>query len=195
MTGLELCIVGIAALLTSALTAVAGAGGGLVLLVVMLQFLEPTVAIPAHGVIQLVSNGTRTLALRGDAELRLLRWYLLPLLPATVVGYLIADTVPEDAGRALVGAFALVAVWWPAATAWLAPQAGSDRRLVVVGAVAGVTNPTIGAPGPLLARRFGPPPPTTCASSPPSRSCRFSTTWRRSGCSPWPGSRGANTCR
>lgn len=154
MSEIELVVVGVAAVLTAALTAVAGAGGGLVLLVVMLQFVDPVVAIPAHGVVQLVSNGTRTLTLRGEAETSLLRWYLPPLLPATIVGYLVADGIPRDAGRAVVGVFALLAIWWPAATAWLAPTGGGVRRLGLVGAIAGVLNPTLGATGPLLAPAF-----------------------------------------
>ena len=154
MSEAELVIIAVAAVATAALTAVAGAGGGLVLLVAILQFVDPLVAIPVHGVIQLVSNGTRTLTLRHEAETHMLRWYLLPLGPMTVIGFLIADGIPRDSGRAVIGAFALVAVWWPAATAWLAPRADSDRRFVVVGAVAGLANPTIGAPGPLLAPAF-----------------------------------------
>ena len=154
MSEIELIVIAVAAVLTAALTAVAGAGGGLVLLVVMLQFVDPVVAIPAHGVVQLVSNGTRTITMRDDAEPTLLRWYLPLLLPATVVGYFIADGIPRDTGRAVVGGFALLAVWWPAATAWLAPRGGGVRRLSLVGAVAGLLNPTIGATGPLLAPAF-----------------------------------------
>ena len=154
MSESELLIIFIAAVLTAALTAVAGAGGGVVLLVVMLQFVDPVVAIPAHGVVQLVSNGTRTLTMRADADASLLRWYLPFLVPATVVGYFIADGIPRDTGRAMIGVFALLAVWWPAATAWLAPTGGGVRRLSLVGAVAGLVNPTLGAPGPLLAPAF-----------------------------------------
>ena len=154
MSELELIVIAVAAVLTAALTAVAGAGGGVVLLVVMLQFVDPVVAIPAHGVVQLISNGTRAITLRQEAQRSLLRWYVPLLIPATVVGYFIADGVPRDSGRAAVGVFALLAVWWPAATAWLAPRGGGVRRLTLVGAVAGIVNPTLGATGPLLAPAF-----------------------------------------
>ena len=157
VTGLELVVVAVAALLTAALTAVAGAGGGLVLLIVILQFVDPLVAIPAHGVIQLMSNSTRALTLRHDVDRRLFPWYLVPLLPATVLGWMIADGIPRSAGRALVGVFALLATWWPAATRWLAPKPGGEPggpRFAVVGVVAGISNPTIGAAGPLFAPAF-----------------------------------------
>jgi uncharacterized protein len=45
-----------AAFCTSALTAVAGAGGGTILIALMLLFMPPAAAIPAHGVVQLASN-------------------------------------------------------------------------------------------------------------------------------------------
>jgi uncharacterized protein len=155
MSPIELVILGVAAVATSALTAVAGAGGGLILLIVMLQFVSPEVAIPLHGVIQLLSNGSRAAALRHEVETRLLRWYIVPLVPFTIVGFLIVDAVPRDATTAAVGLFALMATWWPAATGWLAPKADGDvRRFAFVGAVAGIANPTLGAPGPVLAPAF-----------------------------------------
>ncbi len=154
MSEIELVIVAAAAIATAALTAVVGAGGGVVLLVVILQFVDPIVAIPVHGVVQLVSNGTRALTLRGNAETRLLRWYLPLLVPATVVGFLIADAMPRDVGRAVIGGFAIVAVCWPGATSWLTSRPGRERWFAFVGAMAGLVNPTIGAPGPLLAPAF-----------------------------------------
>lgn len=155
MSGVELVLVVVAAIATSALTAVVGAGGGLVLLLVLLQFVDPVVAIPLHGVIQLVSNGSRAATLRGHVERRLLRWYLLPVLPFAIVGFLIADAVPVDGTRLVIAVFALTATWWPAATRWLGPKADGDvRRFAIVGAVAGVANPVLGAPGPLLAPAF-----------------------------------------
>ncbi len=61
---LEVVVVGIAAFLTSILSAVAGLGGGVILLLVIAQFAAPTVAIPIQGSIQLVSNGSRAALLR-----------------------------------------------------------------------------------------------------------------------------------
>ena len=155
MSEWELIVIAVAAAVTAAITAVAGAGGGVVLLIVFLLFVEPIVAVPAHGIVQLVSNGTRFVSLRDDIETHMLRWYLLPLVPATIVGYLIADAIPRSSGRAIVGVFALLAVWWPAATKWLSPSVDGDmRRFSVVGTLTGLLNPTIGAPGPLISPAF-----------------------------------------
>ena len=154
VTGVELLVLGAAAGVTAALTAVAGAGGGMILLVVMLQFADPLVAIPAHGMIQLCSNGTRAISLRHDIDRPLLVPFVVPLLPCTVAGYLIADAIPRTSGRAIIGGFALLAVWWPTATRRLAPAPDRGTRFAGVGVVAGLLNPTVGAAGPLLAPAF-----------------------------------------
>lgn len=154
MSGLELVVIAVAAVATSALTAVAGAGGGLMLLLVVLQFVEPSIAVPVFGVVQLVSNGTRAITLRADVELAPLRWFVLPLVPAALLGLLVANATPENTVRAVIGAFALVAVWVPAATGWLAPAGGAPHRFLAVGGVAGVATVVVGAPGPLLAPAF-----------------------------------------
>ena len=66
MSGLELLLIGLAALIGSAVTAIAGLGGGILLLSVLLQFLTPLEAIPVHAVIQLASNSFRAFVLRKD---------------------------------------------------------------------------------------------------------------------------------
>ncbi|MEM9520606.1 MAG: sulfite exporter TauE/SafE family protein [Actinomycetota bacterium] len=154
MSGIELVVLFVAALMTAALTAVAGAGGGMILLIVILQFVDPLVAIPAHGVIQLFSNGTRAMTLRRDVDRSLLAPFVVPLIPFTIAGYFVADAIPRTSGRAVIGCFALLAVWWPAATAWLAPKPGRGSRFALVGALSGFVNPTVGAAGPLLAPAF-----------------------------------------
>ena len=153
MSEVELLVLLVAALATSALTAVAGAGGGMILLIVILQFVDPLIAIPAHGVIQLFSNGACG-ALRRDVDRRLLAPFVAALLPFMVVGFFVADAIPRSSARAVIGGFALLAVWWPAATSWLAPKPGRGSRFALVGALSGLVNPTVGAAGPLLAPAF-----------------------------------------
>jgi uncharacterized membrane protein YfcA len=60
---------GVVAVLTSVVSGVMGMAGGMLLLAVMLLRLEPAVAIPVHGVVQLVSNASRAFFLR-----RQVRW-------------------------------------------------------------------------------------------------------------------------
>ena len=68
MSGLELCLIGVAALFGSAIAAIAGLGGGILLMAVLLQFLDPLEVVPIHGVIQLASNSSRAVILRDDVD-------------------------------------------------------------------------------------------------------------------------------
>ena len=113
MGGLELAILGLAALLTSMLSAIVGMAGGITLLAVMLLFLEPLVAIPLHGVIQLVSNGSRSWIQRDHVERSIVWHYALPLLPMGILGLAVAESLPPAATRAMIGVFVLLATWLP----------------------------------------------------------------------------------
>ena len=59
MDAFSLGVLTATAIATAILSAIVGMAGGIVLLTVMLLFFEPIVAIPLHGLVQLVSNGSR----------------------------------------------------------------------------------------------------------------------------------------
>ncbi len=144
------CALGIG---TSALSAVVGLAGGVLLLAALLLYLDPVVAIPVHGVAQLASNGSRAWLQRAHVEWAALRPFLLLLLPGGVVGVLLLESIPADVGRFAIGAFALAAIWLPA---WFRLQPHREptsvrRRFLAAGAVAGVANMIFGATGPLMA--------------------------------------------
>ena len=138
------------------LSAVVGMAGGIVLLSVMLLFLDPLVAIPLHGVVQLVSNGSRTWIQRSHVRWRIFWLYAAPLLPAGVLGLAIAQSLPPSLTRALIGVFVLVATWAPGLLllGTHPERAEPDRRFVLLGGVVGVVNMTVGATGPLIAPFF-----------------------------------------
>jgi len=153
---LSLAILVVAALLTSTLSAIVGMGGGITLLAVMLLFLDPLVAIPLHAVIQMVSNGTRAVAQRRHVDWRIFALYALPLLPLGWISLWIAQEIPPDVARAMIGAFVLVATWRPG---WLLlgtrPQEINPKvRFLALGSVVGMVNVTFGATGPLIAPFF-----------------------------------------
>ena len=145
-----------AAFATSVLSAIVGMAGGITLLAIMLLFLEPLVAIPLHGIVQLVSNSSRTVAQWGHVQWGVVWRYALPLLPMGWLGLLLAEQIPPDAARALIGLFVLVATWRPQ---WLLigthpEDTDPKRRFLGLGAVVGVVNMTVGATGPLIAPFF-----------------------------------------
>lgn len=156
MTPVELAILVGACFATSALSAVLGMAGGIVLLSVMLLFMQPLDAIPLHGVIQLVANGSRAVAQRRQVDWRIAGRYALLLLPAGLLGVRVALGLPPEGVKALIGAFALVATWRPR---WLNLQpAAAEKpglaRFVWLGGAVGFLNSVIGATGPLIAPFF-----------------------------------------
>jgi uncharacterized membrane protein YfcA len=130
--------------------------GGIVLLAVMLLFLPPLVAIPLHGAIQLVANGSRLALRRADVRWGILLRFGTLLVPAGALGRAAARRLPPDALRAAIGTFVLLATWAPGLVR-LRAAAGAEmprRRFVWLGGVCGALNVTIGATGPLMAPFF-----------------------------------------
>jgi uncharacterized membrane protein YfcA len=151
-----LAVLGVVAFATSILSAIVGMAGGIVLLGVMLLFYDPLLAIPLHGVVQLVSNGSRTWIQRRHVDWTIVGRYSVLLLPMGFVGLAVLRSLAPDVARALIGVFVLVATWAPA---WLLigthpERLAQDRRFVLLGGVVGVLNTTIGATGPLIAPFF-----------------------------------------
>jgi len=154
LTGtVELVIVGIAALATSVLSAVAGLGGGVVLLVVLAQFHPTAVAIPIQGSMQLLANGSRAAFLRGDIAWSVVWRSAFLLFPASFVGVAVATWIPEDAGRVVLAAFSLVFAWKPKILKWRGDRL-PENTMIGVGALSGFLNSTIGVSGPVTSPMF-----------------------------------------
>jgi uncharacterized membrane protein YfcA len=129
-----------------------GLAGGMLLLSALLVPLDPVVAIPVHGVVQLVSNASRAWFQRSHVRWDAVWRFAWPLLPAGALGLWLLRSIPPDAGRLWIASFVLVATWAPG---WLriGGRAGRDprRALPFVGALVGFASTSIGATGPLLA--------------------------------------------
>ena len=152
-------MLGVTVFLTAILSAVIGMAGGLTLLVVMLQWIDPLIAIPLHGAIQLVSNGTRVGVQRRHVNWPIAACFGLLLVPAGWFGLALAEVAPRELLRAAVGAVALGVVWLPKrAPSEVAVGSGETApvrlRFVLLGGAAGALNTSVGASGPFLAPFF-----------------------------------------
>jgi uncharacterized protein len=137
---------------TSVVSGVLGMAGGLLLLGVLLLRLEPTVAIPVHGIVQLVSNASRAWFLRSHISGRVILPFALPLFPAAALGVYLLGAMPPELGRMLIGAFVLVVTWRRAAPKnKQLTERRAERLLPLGGAVVGFFSTLVGATGPLLA--------------------------------------------
>jgi len=149
-----LAVLGLAAFVTAILSAVVGMAGGIVLLAVMLLYLPPLVAIPLHGVVQLVSNSARTTAQRSHVDTGVVWRFGLLLLPASFAGLGLAQSLSPDVARFLIGVFVLLATWLPGALRLDTGARTGRAHMIPLGAAVGFLSPTIGATGPLQAPFF-----------------------------------------
>jgi uncharacterized membrane protein YfcA len=150
MEPLELAVIGVAAFVTAVLSGVLGMAGGVALLGVLLLFLPPLVAIPVHGVIQLVSNGSRVLAQRRHARFDWILWYALPLVPAGWLGLAVAKAVPERFLEGAIGAVVLAATWLPRRRDGARAAERPRLRFLALGGSAGFLSMVVGAVGVLI---------------------------------------------
>lgn len=134
-------------LFTSALTAAAGIGGGLVLLSVMATFLAPVVVIPIHGVVQLGSNAGRAALLRQHINRQILLPFALGSLLGVAVGAKLFVALPTPVLQIILGLFVLASVWLPKLKASSIP----NRGFAVVGIVGSFVTMFVGATGPFVA--------------------------------------------
>lgn len=150
-TGAWLLLTAIAAC-TSIVSGVMGMAGGMMLLAAMLHWMDPLVAIPVHGVVQLASNASRAWFQRPHVRWDAVWRFAWPLLPAGAAGLWLLRAIPPAGGRVAIGVFVLLAVWAPGLLR-LGPRVGSDprRALPAGGVLVGFLSTTIGATGPLLA--------------------------------------------
>jgi uncharacterized membrane protein YfcA len=149
--GTELAVIGATVFVTAVLSGVLGMAGGIALLAVLLVYLPPLVAIPLHGVIQLVSNGSRVLVQRRHARLDWIAWYALPLIPAGLLGLRVAQALPERLVEGAIGAVVLLATWLPRQGRAGEPSVRRPRlRFLALGSFSGFLSVVLGAVGPII---------------------------------------------
>jgi len=139
-------------LLTSALTAAAGIGGGLVLLGVLASFLPPVVVLPIHGVTQFGSNAGRAALLRQHIDRHILVPFVLGSLLGVAIGAKLFIALPTALLEAILGVFVLATVWLPKLKASKIPL----RGFALVGIVGSFCTMFVGATGPFVASFISP---------------------------------------
>lgn len=153
MTDLEiwLCLT-LVTVLTSAVSGVVGMIGGSLLLAAMLLALPPTLAIPIHGVVQMVSNASRAWIQRRHVRWRLVWYFVVPLVPAAWLGVRLARSLHPAWAAIGVGVFLLTSQFAPKVLAPLTkPRTRPQFGMLWGGALIGGLSPLVGATGSLLA--------------------------------------------
>lgn len=141
-----------AALVTSTISGILGMAGGVTLLGIMTALLPATAVVPLHGVVQLSSNFTRTLAFFRHVQWRFVALYA----PFLIIGVTAATWTWTGEKltyfRPGIGAFILLFLVWRRKAPRL--RHPPDWAYPLLGVVTGFSSIWIGATGPLIAPFF-----------------------------------------
>ena len=153
-------ILAAAAFLGATISAIAGIGGGTVLIAAMFAVgLAPAVALPLHAVVQLASNASRALAYRPHIHWSSVGWFSLCCLPLPFLTAQWVAAANPDVIRLLL-ALAILLSLLP--KRWQTLQPSSPRRaqwplrrkMCVAGALNGAVGMFIGASGLIIGPFF-----------------------------------------
>jgi len=161
---MEFAILLIASFLTSSISAVLGMGGGIILLGIMSIIIpEGYMVIALHGVIQLISNSTRTFVFRNHIKKNIINKFTIGALIGVFISILIilfitqyynvnsADEIKVDFLKPIIGIFIL---WHLFLKKRIKKQNRKKKSFIYVGLIGGISSIFIGAIGPLIAPFF-----------------------------------------
>ena len=159
---METFILIIAAFITSSISAVLGMGGGIILLGIMAIIIpEGYMVIALHGIIQLVSNTTRTFVFREHLKKNILKEFgmgaIIGLLASGLIIFALvqlfnvesANQIKVDFLKPLIGLFI---IWYLFLKG--AKREKYSKSFIGVGALSGISSVFVGATGPLIAPFF-----------------------------------------
>ena len=135
---------------TAMMTSIAGAGGGTVLLAAMLQFMNPSEAIPVHGVIQFTSNIARTWLLRKFVKWSIILKFSLMIPLCVYIGLEIFQSINAENIKKLIGSFIIIALILQNIK-FIKNFIISSNWYYIVGLFTGILNILVGVIAPLLA--------------------------------------------
>jgi uncharacterized membrane protein YfcA len=137
----------LASALTSMVTATFGAGGGVMLLVIMASWLPPAAIVPVHGMIQLGSNGGRAWMTRSAIDWRVILAFIPGVIIGAFVGAWLLVDLPAYVWQLTIALFVLYLCWGPS----LPSASFGPVGIAVASAVTSFISLFVGATGPLVA--------------------------------------------
>lgn len=137
----------LAAGLCAVISGLFGMAGGLVFMGIIVSLMSVNAAMVVHGIVQSVSNGSRSAILREHIRWDILGWHLLGTLPAILLMLWIAFT-PNKAQLFLALGLLPLLLWLPKDV--LAGDAEKPAHAILCGAMVMGLNLSAGVAGPAL---------------------------------------------
>ncbi|MFT5367549.1 MAG: putative membrane protein YfcA [Candidatus Latescibacterota bacterium] len=135
----------VAAFFTSMTTAIAGIGGGVMLIALMPGFLPVAAIIPVHGVVQISSNISRVFLGLRHIEWRLIWQYLAGAVVGVLLGSQLVLDMQWDMMPLFLGIFILITTWMPRPSG----IARFPFKFVILGAFQTALSLFVGVSGPM----------------------------------------------
>ncbi|MFT5445464.1 MAG: putative membrane protein YfcA [Gammaproteobacteria bacterium] len=98
---------------TTFFAAVAGLGGGLIMIAVLASVLPAAAVIPVHGIIQVGANGGRTFVFRSFVNWPVVAWFSSGAVLGAWLGGSLLVALPTGILQLVIGLFVLFSVWGP----------------------------------------------------------------------------------
>ena len=159
---MELIILVISAFITSSISAVIGMGGGIILLGIMaIMIPDGYMVIALHGIIQMVSNGTRTWVFKENLKKNIIIEFffgaIIGLSLSAIIVYSImiyydvslANQIKLDFLKPIIGIYI---IWYLYLKGQKKEQ--KNKLFIIVGFISGLSSIFVGATGPLIAPFF-----------------------------------------
>ena len=143
----------VTALVASILAAVAGFGGAVIMLPVLVWAVGIQDAIPILTIAQLIGNLSRVIFNKRELKWPVIWRFALGAVPAAVVGGIIFATTPATALVRLLGVFLIVMVVYRH-TRWGKSAKLTLRGFIPLGAASGILSAVLGTVGPFAAPFF-----------------------------------------
>ncbi|WP_289101360.1 sulfite exporter TauE/SafE family protein [uncultured Marinobacter sp.] len=145
-TGVGLFLLAASAV-TSMLTAVLGAGGGVLLLVLMATWIPPAAIIPVHGMIQLGSNTGRAVLTFRHIDWRVILAFAPGVVAGAALGAWLLVNLPAHLWQLTIAGFVLYLCWGPK----LPKASFGPAGIFLASAITSFISLFVGATGPLVA--------------------------------------------
>ncbi|MBO6850014.1 MAG: sulfite exporter TauE/SafE family protein [Marinobacter sp.] len=137
----------LASAVTSMITASLGAGGGVLLLVLMAMWVPPAAIIPVHGMIQLGSNSGRAVLTWRHTDWKTIAAFAPGVVAGAALGAWLLVDLPAHLWQLSIALFVLYLCWGPG----LPKAAFGPLGVFVASAVTSFVSLFVGATGPLVA--------------------------------------------
>lgn len=146
----EWLFISLAALVASTVAAIAGTGGGIILLPVLIEAFGVREAVPMYAVIQLIGNLSRVALNRQLIQLPVVFWFCIGAIPFSILGAWLFTKIPDSKLLNIIGAFLIFTVVW---RHWRGHTIASfnPKYFAFIGGIFSVISAIAGSAGPFLA--------------------------------------------